>query len=165
MSDTRFQLRLTREERFRFTVDFGDDAIPDLVVDEPPPLGGGEGPNPARLLAAAIGNCLAASLLFCLQKSRVPVGAMRASVEGTIVRNDAGRLRIGEIRVRLEPTVPAEHRERIDRCIDTFEDFCIVTQSVRRGLDVDVAVRPRIGEEEAAPVGAASPDAASAPVG
>lgn len=147
MSDKTFELRLAREEGFRFTVDFGQDGVPDLVVDEPPPLGEGAGPNPTRLLAAAIGDCLSASLLFCLQKRRVPVEAMQGTVEGTVVRNEAGRLRVGGLRVRLEPTVSAEHRDRIERCLDVFEDFCIVTQSVRSGIDVEVTVEPRTGGE------------------
>lgn len=28
------------------------------------------------------------------------------------------------------------------RCLELFEGFCVVTQSVRRGIDVDVAVEP-----------------------
>jgi uncharacterized OsmC-like protein len=58
---------LTREEGFRFRVRFDQDGMGELVTDEPPPLGQGRGPDPSRLLAAAIGNCLAASLLFCIE--------------------------------------------------------------------------------------------------
>jgi len=33
-----------------------------------------------------------------------------------------------------------DDRVRMRRCIEMFEDFCIVTQSVRKGIDVKVAV-------------------------
>ena len=33
-------------------------------------------------------------------------------------------------------------RSRVERCLELFEDFCVVTQSVRNGIEVDVAVEP-----------------------
>ncbi len=51
---------------YRFGVDFQMDGVPALVMDEPAPLGTGDGPDAARMLAAAIASCLSASALFCL---------------------------------------------------------------------------------------------------
>jgi uncharacterized OsmC-like protein len=151
-----FSLALTLHEGYEFAVDFGLEGVPDLTVDEPAPLGAGHGPNPARLLAAAIGNCLGASLLFCLRKSRVPVKGMRIAVDGTMARNERGRFRIGEIHVHLSPDVAPADRERMGRCLDLFEDFCIVTESVRKGVDVLVQVDglplPQAQREATAPV-------------
>jgi organic hydroperoxide reductase OsmC/OhrA len=109
-------------------------------VDELPPLGEANGPNPARLLAAAVGSCLSASLLFCLRKSRIEVADLSTTVEATIVRNARGRLRIGGLRVRLAPELSLEQRERMGRCLDLFQDFCMVTESVREGIPVEVEV-------------------------
>ncbi len=139
-ADGRFEVALTLRDGYAFTVDFAAGEGPPLVVDELPPLGEANGPNPARLLAAAVGSCLGASLLFCLRRSRVEVLQLRTTVEGTIVRNERGRLRIGGIRVRLAPEVTVEQRERMGRCLDLFQDFCIVTESVREGISVDVEV-------------------------
>ena len=47
------------------------------------------------------------------------------------------------VRVRLEPVVPAAQHERMARCLEVFEDFCIVTASVRQAVDVRVEVVPR----------------------
>jgi uncharacterized OsmC-like protein len=140
----RFALTLTLQDGYAFTVDFGQDGMPDLEVDEPPPLGAGRGPNPARLLAAAVGSCLGASLLYCLRKSKIDVQGLRTEVEGTLVRNERGRMRIGEIRVRLAPDVTPEQRDRMGRCLELFEDFCTVTESVRHGINVQVAVEPAL---------------------
>lgn len=139
-ADGRFEVGLTLRDGYAFTVDFAAGEGPPLVVDELPPLGEANGPNPARLLAAAVGSCLSASLLFCLRKSRVEVSQLRTTVSGSIVRNERGRLRIGGIRVRLAPEVTAEQRARMGRCLDLFQDFCIVTESVRGGIAVDVTV-------------------------
>jgi organic hydroperoxide reductase OsmC/OhrA len=136
----RFEVALTLRDGYAFTVDFAEGEGPPLVVDEMPPLGQARGPNPARLLAAAVGSCLGASLLYCLRKSRVEVSHLRTTVEGTIVRNERGRLRIGGMRVRLAPEVTPEQRGRMGRCLDLFQDFCIVTESVREGIAVDVDV-------------------------
>lgn len=143
----RFEVALTLRDGYAFTVDFAAGEGPPLIVDELPPLGEANGPNPARLLATAVGSCLSASLLYCLRKSRIEIAQLRTTVEGTLVRNERGRLRIGGIRVRLAPELTSEQRDRIGRCLDLFQDFCIVTESVREGIDVEVEV-------EGAPVAA-----------
>ena len=140
MEQDRFALTLDLQHDYAFTAAFGLPGVPDLALDEPALLGAGAGPNAARLIAAAVGNCLAASLLFCLRKSRIRVNQLHAAVEGTLVRNERGRLRIGEIQVRLAPDVAPEDRDRMGRCLELFEDFCIVTESVRQGIPVTVEV-------------------------
>lgn len=150
MSGEPFEVTLTLDHDFEFDVDFGQTGVPDLRMDEPEPLGGGAGPNAARLLAAAVGNCLSSSALFCMRKARVPVTGMRTTVRTTLVRSEAGRLRIGGIEVELHPEVPDEEQARIVRCLDLFEDFCLVTESVRAGIDVGVDVKVESPAPEAA---------------
>lgn len=140
VDERQFALTLTQREAFEFVVRFDRAGVPALAMDEPPPLGEGRDPNAARVLGAAVGHCLSASLLFCLRKSRIEVSGMETKVNGTIERNAQGRLRIGEIAVELSPQVPVKDRERLARCVEIFEQFCLVTQSVREGIDVRVAV-------------------------
>jgi organic hydroperoxide reductase OsmC/OhrA len=121
-------------------VDFKLTGVPLLGVDEPPPLGKGRGPNPALLLGTAVGSCLASSFLFCLSRARIQLQELRTTVRGTVARNSEGRLRIGSINVTLSPSVADEDRARVERCRAIFEDFCIVTQSVRAGIDITVGV-------------------------
>ena len=142
MSDERgFQVSVSREEDFVFKVDFGLDGVGDLVMDEPEPLGGATGPNASKVLAAAIGNCLCASLMFCLQRSRVEVRGVEASVSGVLVRTEGGRWRIKEMNVEIAPDVDDEHRKQLERCVEIFEDFCIVSSSVRQGIPINVKVK------------------------
>lgn len=142
MSETgqTFGITLEQVENFEFRVRFDDTAIPDLIVDEGAPLGGDAGPNPSRLLAVAVANCLAASLLFALRKYKNTPGKMGAKARLTLERNEHGRLRIAHIGVDLQLAEKAEVLDYLDRVLAQFEDFCIVTQSVRQGIKVDVSV-------------------------
>ena len=142
MSDEHsFSVEVQQVEDFKFTVDFGLDGVNDLLLDEPAPLGGGTGPNASRVLAAAIGNCLCASLLFCLRRARVEVSGIGARVSGSWVRNEEGRWRIKEMEVKITPSVAGEHASQLERCAEIFERFCVASQSVRDGIELKVKVK------------------------
>ncbi len=140
--DHRFSVSLTLDEDYRFTGDFGVPGASLVTLDEAPPLGSGAGPNPARVLALAVANCLSSSLLFCLRKARIEVAGLTASAEGEMARNERGRLRVSRIDVTLSPQVAADDEPRMRRCLEIFEDFCPVTAAVRQGLEVNVTVTP-----------------------
>lgn len=142
MDDDTSQISMELQKGYEFLVDFHQDGVAPLLADEPPPLGEGHGPGASKLLAAAVGNCLSASALFCLSKARVEVTNMRTTVSFTRVRNEENRLRIGAIRVEIKPEVAEEDIPRMKRCLELFEDYCVVTQSVRGGIDVVVEVQP-----------------------
>lgn len=135
-----FEVRLDQQERYRFRADFGMSGVEPWIIDEPPPLGEAAGPNASRLVAAAVGHCLSASALFCLEKARIPVHGVRTLVTGATTRNERGRMRIGGLRVTIELDVDEGDRARMGRCLDLFEDFCVVTASVRGGIPVDVEI-------------------------
>lgn len=146
MSETRdYKVSLRYSRGYEFVATFSDDeALPPIVFDEPAPLGEGAGPNAAAVLAAAVGNCLAASFAFCLRKVRLEPLDLNAEVVAHVARNAQGRFRIKGIDVELAPQVFEEDRPRLQRCEQLFEDFCIVTESVRRGIPVNVkVVEPR----------------------
>ncbi len=137
--DPRFTITLERLEDYEFKVRFDWDGVDDLLLDEPVPMGGQRGPNASRLLAAAVGNCLSASLIFCLRKAKIEPTGMKTTVEGRIVRNENKRLRVGGVSVRIELDT-GEDPNRMGRCLSLFEDYCVVTESVRKGIEVDVEV-------------------------
>jgi organic hydroperoxide reductase OsmC/OhrA len=136
----RFTLHLEQLEGYEFKVRFDWDQVPELIVDEPPPLGHRAGPNPSRLLAVAAANCLSASLLFCVTKNEPPAGAVKTAVTCRMVRNEKQRLRVGGMTVRIEVDEALADAVRFKRCLDLFEDFCVVTASIRDGIPVAVEV-------------------------
>ena len=97
------------------------------------------------MLGAAVGNCLAASLAFCLRKARIEVRDLTARVTTHVERNEKGRFRISGIDVELAPELAAGPAPSFDRCEGLFEDFCTVTASVRRGIPVSVTLREPAG--------------------
>ena len=132
-------VQITQLRDYRFENRFGEQA-PAVYSDEPPPLGGGSGPSPVQLLAAAVGNCLSASLLFALRKFKQAPEPITAQVEPEVGRNDQKRLRVLRLKVRLDLGVPASRLEHLDRALAQFEEFCTVTQSVRASVPVELEV-------------------------
>lgn len=133
-------VELERLQDYSFKVEFGKEGVEALMTDEGEPLGKGAGPTPSMLLAAAMGNCLSSSLLFCLQKARAQCTGMKTKVNAKMARNEKGRLRIAEVSVELTPEVDVEYVSQMERCIALYQDFCVVSKSVEQGIPLKVKV-------------------------
>lgn len=136
---TTVSVSLKQQADYRFEIHFGDN-IPALIADEPAPLGKGEGPSPAQLLCASVGNCLSDSLLFALRKFKQAPEPLHAEVQAEVGRNPEGRLRILGLHATIHLGVAASTLEHLDRALAQFEEFCTVTQSVRQAIPVRVTV-------------------------
>jgi uncharacterized OsmC-like protein len=132
-------VRLTQRQDYQFDVHFGE-GLPPLAVDEPAPLGQGQGPTPVQLLAAAVGNCLADSLLFALRKFKQAPEPITAEVRAEVGRNAEGRLRVLRLEADLHLGVPAASLAHLDRVLGSFESYCTVTQSVAGAVPVSLRV-------------------------
>ncbi len=137
------------ESQMIFKCDLGSMKVEDCYIDE-------EhheevdmlGPNPSRMLALGILGCLSASFIFCLKKRNFKVDDFKSEAEVTIARNEKGFLRIKQIDVNIEPKIESpEALRRAKQCLKAtedgirfFEQYCIVTQSVRTGIIVNVNI-------------------------
>jgi len=127
---------------YEFVAEFDDiPGTPAILFDEPEPLGTNRGPNAAAVLGAAVGNCLAASLAFCLRRARMDVEGLTADVTTHVTRNEKGRFRVTGIDVELSPELGADNHTSLERCEALFEDFCVVTASVKHGIPVKVMLK------------------------
>ncbi|MGQ9659165.1 MAG: OsmC family protein [Thermochromatium sp.] len=141
----RFTIHLQQQEGFLINVAFDWARAPDLLMDEPPPLGEQQGPNASRLLAAAAANCLSASLLYCVFKEKPPENCLRAEATCILVRNARQRLRVGGLEIRLIVSEAVTQSARFARCKELFEDFCVVSASLRQAISLRVTIEDEAG--------------------
>jgi len=131
---------ISLEEEMIFKCDLGEMKVKDCYIDD---TNKDEvnmlGPNPSRMLALAVLGCLSASFIFCLKKREFKLEDLKAEAEVTIARNEKGFWRVKKINVDISSKIEdLETRKRADQCRKMFENYCIVTQAVREGIDVEV---------------------------
>lgn len=108
---------LEQLSNYEFKVTYNRPEGASLVVDEPAPLGKDQGPNAAQLLSTAIGNCLSASLIFCLRKVWIERRKIRTTIKTSFSRDPKGFKRIGKVQVVIEPQLPGPDQARYVRCL------------------------------------------------
>jgi organic hydroperoxide reductase OsmC/OhrA len=149
IQQTQFQIELELIDKLQFNVKFDLPEIPELLMDEPPVFGGsGLGPNASRLIAAGVSNCLSASMAFCLRKTKADLKGLRTVARGTIGREE-GLLRLQKLDIKLYPKFGTEEDlPKFERCKGLFEKYCIVTESIRKGLPVNIDVVPEFDKSQ-----------------
>ena len=148
--ETTHHVTLRRARGFEFVAQFDDvPEKPSILFDEPAPVGDSRAPNAAAVLGAAVGDCLAASLTFCLRRVRLDPEHLTVHVATHVARKAGGRLRITGIDVELAPQLAEGDDPGLDRCERLFEDFCTVTESVRHGIPVQVTVKRDLAQTAA----------------
>lgn len=126
--------------KFRSQAFEGDRLHGDPVLsDEPDPVGSNAGPSTPAMLAMAVGHCLSASLVETLRHAGIHVRTLSTDAVAVVAPNDEGLPRIKQIVVTIRPVVDKESRN-IQRCIDVFERYCTVCQSIRPAIPVQVDV-------------------------
>ncbi|MEJ2248516.1 MAG: OsmC family protein [Candidatus Lokiarchaeota archaeon] len=123
--------------------------IQKLIIDETLDKKGKlDGPDAASLLGLAIISCLSASFIFCLNKRNLSIDDLTTSAEITFKKLDKGYTRVDKISVNLTPkSDDPDVLKRIKLCSRElndgdllFEKSCIITPSIREGIDVSVKV-------------------------
>ncbi|SCK23531.1 OsmC family protein [Vogesella sp. LIG4] len=130
---------LQQIENYRFDNSFAEGDYR-LQSDEPAPLGAASGPSPTQLLAAAVANCLSASLLFASRKFHIDFEPLSCEANALVDRNERNRLRVQRIDVVLRAGKPVAAAANLERLLGSFEDFCTVSQSVGLGIPIHVSV-------------------------
>lgn len=110
-----------------------------VITDEPDPVGRNAGPSTPSMLAMAVGHCLSASLVETLRHAGIYVRALTTEAIAVVAPNAEGNPRIQKMNVTIRPVLDKESGN-IRRCIDVFENYCTVCQSIRPAIPVHVDV-------------------------
>ena len=136
-------MELVEGTQMQFLTTFDKEHFPKLMFDEPESVPGGqdEFPNASRVLAASMANCLSASMMFCLIKSRMPADQIKTEAVGTISRNEKGFWRVSKVDVKLHVKygeIDDKIRKKFEFCKERFFDYCIVSASIKEGIEINV---------------------------
>jgi uncharacterized OsmC-like protein len=146
--ERRFTVNLKYESGFRFVSQAGEDGVPHgkpYVSDEPDPVGEASGPATPALLGSAIGHCLSASLLEALRSAGADVSSFETDVTAVVKPNEDGLPRIDHVDVLLRPSV-READAGAEVCAGIFENYCTVSSSLKKGIDIRVHVQWQAAE-------------------
>ncbi len=123
------------------------DGFHEVEIDELEPHGTDSAPNPADYFLLAVGGCLSSSFIFSLSKFDVSLKKMHAKVRGKYTRvNERVRIERVDVVLEVEPSTERDLQEMKEWCIGVFRNFCIISESIRKGLPIGVTLK--IGNEE-----------------
>jgi organic hydroperoxide reductase OsmC/OhrA len=120
----------------------------DLLMAEPFPVGVGHGPEAVTMLNMATSYCMTASLNFYLARARVVPLALRSRGHVTMRLTDEHYRRIEAMEIDIRIEVEERHRKRLERALDRFTTFCIVSESIRGSFPITVRVHHPWGVHE-----------------
>lgn len=114
----------------------------EVVFDEPEPRGKDEYPSPVTYMFASLVGCQLSVLSWCLKKANVDEFHITADAESTKRMEavadempDRTGKRIEHIDIDITLEVPEEFESRAQRCLEVYDQGCVVGQSFRAGID------------------------------
>jgi uncharacterized OsmC-like protein len=140
MPEAQVKVKLSLDKDMIFKCDLGDIKMKDCIIDETNRNESERlGPNASHLLAMAVLGCLNASFIFCLSKRDFIIENLEAEAIVTLFRNEKGFARVKKIDVNIKPQLENPGlRKRADQCKKMFEQYCTITASIRKGIDINV---------------------------
>jgi len=164
----RYQATLSWEGGSRAALSSG--ARPVVVAGPPPEFDGEPGWwSPEHLLVSAANLCLMTTYLALARKTGLDIMSYRSDAEGVLDKTREG-LVFTRIGLRVEIQAAAERLEEARKLVETSKRYCIVSNSLKRPVEVEAMVTPiapsadipRLSRAFPAPEPANAPDGALA---
>lgn len=136
----RYEATLVWEGDSRAALSSG--ARPVLVGGPPPEFDGDpRGWSPEHLLISAANLCLMTTYLALARKSGVEIGQYRSEAEGILEKTREG-LVFTRIALRVSIQAPPSCLEEARKLVDAAKKHCIVSNALKRPVDVEATVGP-----------------------
>ena len=141
--ESRVKVGLKLQENLLFKCELGNVKMQDLYIDERNKKKTEKiGPSPIKLLALSVLGCLAVCFEFCLQKKGFTLSDLDGRAEVTFTRKDKEFWRIRKIDIDLLPKIDnTEMRKSVAQCKNLFEQHCIISESLRKGMEINVNLK------------------------
>lgn len=146
--DTKVKIKLEKNLIFKHPKDY--QRIGNLLIDETLDRESNNlwGPDAASLLGLSILSCLSASFIFCLNKRNLNPDDLEGYAEVSFTKDEKNYEHVKQIKVKIKPkTNDPDTLKRMKQCVREmrdgemyFEKTCIITPSVRNGIDIDVDI-------------------------
>lgn len=118
----------------------------ELLYDEPEyiDVGEDEHPCPHDYLLAGAAGCLFETIRQCLERARIEdyeiemaARTRKGPADTPDELPETVEFRITDLDVDIQVTVPDEYEARANRCLDLYEQYCPISQSLQAGIDVN----------------------------
>jgi len=112
----------------------------EIIIDEPESSGGiDEGMNPVEITLASLAGCLSITTSFLAKKMKIKIEDLSIDVEGEINKKAMTSTEVdsGFKEVRYNINIKSDSsKEEIEKLIKRIEDYCPVSDTLRRDIDV-----------------------------
>lgn len=136
----RYEVRLKRTEGSRALL--SSDGRPSLEGAPPPEFDGPPGVwSPEHLLLASASLCLMTTFLVVAGKSKLEVAGYESRAEGTLDKTAEG-LVFTRVLLRVTVSAAEAEREKAQRLLDTAKRHCIVSNSLKKPVELEFEFRP-----------------------
>jgi organic hydroperoxide reductase OsmC/OhrA len=143
----RYEATLTWEGKSRAALSSGPRPV---LVGGPPPEFDGEAGwwSPEHLLLSAANLCLMTTYMALARRVGLELASYRSIAEGILDKTKEG-LVFTRITLRVGIEAPPEWLEQAQNLLETAKKHCIVSNSLKRPVEVEADVRPAPGHAKA----------------
>ena len=115
----------------------------DIYIDEPESFHGeNKGPSPVEYFLIGVGGCMGSTFTYCLQKQDIEIESLEIVVDGHL-KHAGSKMSLQLVKIDAEILLTVKNGEspdKIEHCLKTFREYCIVSNSLTHGIPIEIKV-------------------------